>query len=83
MPSLRFVDGFLFVFFVRGQDALAPGCSRSGRVGGFLFDGAKIGGGGGGWCANLHFCWGNFFGEGWGYKKSGSGGLLPDFWVER
>ena len=40
------------------RDALAPVCSRFD-----WFDGAKIGGGGGGWCANLHFCEGKICGR--------------------
>ena len=41
-----------------GDDTRA-GCPRS-DSGCFFVFGAKIGGGGGGWCANLHFCVGIF-----------------------
>ena len=66
-PRSDGVDAVLCVFFIRGQDALAPGCPRSYLLVIYFicgFVGTKIGGEGGGWCANLHFCAGFFCGGG-------------------
>ncbi len=55
--DFRGVGSGVALWVIRGQDALAP----TGLWG------AKIGGGGGGWCANLHFCGGFFWWGGWGF----------------